>query len=77
MLNILLREGVHQFIFGRFNFQNEEIDDAICNYDHMAKELQIFGKRVCLDPDLVAKATKIPRRGGAMFNSWKTPKIEK
>ena len=29
MLNILLRAGVDRFIFGHFNFQNEEIDDAV------------------------------------------------
>ena len=68
---------MHSFIFGQFNFQNEEIDDAIYSYDHGAMELQIFGKRVHLHPDLVAKATKIPRREGAMLNSWKTPKLEK
>ena len=39
-------------------------------------ELHIFGKRVHLDPDFVAKATKIPQREGAMLNSWKTPKEE-
>ena len=26
MLNILLRAGVDKFIFGQFNFQNEDID---------------------------------------------------
>ena len=29
MLNILLISGVDMFIFGNFNFQNDEIDDAI------------------------------------------------
>ena len=75
MLNILLREGVDRFIFGHFNFQNDEIDDAIYSYDHGAMELQIFGKRVHLDPDLVARATKIPRKGGPMLNSRKIPKL--
>ena len=60
MLNILLRAGVDRFIFGQFHFRSEEIDDAIISYDHGAMELQIFGKRVHLDPDLVAIATKIP-----------------
>ena len=36
MLNILLRAGVHEFVFGWFNFHNEEIDDAIFNYDNGA-----------------------------------------
>ena len=69
MLNILLRAGVDRFIFGHFNFQNEEIDDVIYSYDHGAMELQIFGKRVHLDPDLVSRETKIPQREGAMLNS--------
>lgn len=34
-------------------------------------ELKIFGKIINLDPDLVARAMEIPRRGGAMFNSKK------
>ena len=77
MLNILLRAGVDRFIFGHFNFQNDEIDDAIYSYDHGVVKLHIFGKRVHLDPDLVSKETKIPRREGEMLNSWKTPKEEK
>ena len=60
MLNILLREGVDRFIFGHFNFQNDEIDDAIYSYDHGAMELHIFGNRVHLDPDFVSIVTKIP-----------------
>ena len=76
MLNILLRAGVDRFIFGHFNFQNDEIDDSIYSYDHGAMELHIFGKRVHLDPNLVARATKIPLREGAMLNSWKTHKLE-
>ena len=77
MLNILLRAGVDRFIFGHFNYQNDEIDDAIYGYDHGAMELHIFGKRVHLDPNLVSRETKIPIREGAMLNSWKTPKEEK
>ena len=68
---------MHRFIFQKFNFQNEEINDVICSYDHGAMELQIFGKRVPLDPNLVARETKIPRRGGAKLNSWKSSKLEK
>ena len=60
MLNILLREGVDRFIFGHFNFQNDDIDYAIYSYDHEAMELHIFGKRVHLDPNLVARETKTP-----------------
>ena len=58
MLNIFLR-GVNRFIFGHFNFQNDEIDDAIYSYDLGAMELHIFGKSFHLDPDLVSRATKI------------------
>ena len=32
MLNILLRAGVDMFIFGHFNFQNDEKDDAIYSF---------------------------------------------
>ena len=60
ILNILLRAGVDRFISGHFNFQNDEIDDAIYNYDHGAMELHIFGKRVHLDLNLVSRETKIP-----------------
>ena len=50
------------FIFGHFNFQNDEIDDAIYSYDHGDMELHIFGKRVHLDPDLVSIETKLRSR---------------
>ena len=43
MLNILLR-GVDRFIFGHFNYQNEDIDDAIYSYDHATMEFHIFGR---------------------------------
>ena len=66
-----------QVYFWTFNFQNEVIDDAIYSYDHGAMELHIFWKRFHLDPDLVSRATKIPRREGEMLNSWKTRKLEK
>jgi len=71
------KEKVYGFLFGEFNFVNEEIYEAIYNYDVGAMELTIFVKRVYLDVDLVIKATKIPRRGEAMFNSRKPPKLEK
>ena len=71
MLNIPRRGEVYRFIFGQFVFQNDEIDDAIENYDDKAMELKIFGKSINLDPDLVARATEIPHRGGAIFNSKK------
>ena len=38
---------------------------------------KVFGKRVYLDLDLVARQTRIPCRGGATFDSKKTPKLEK
>ena len=55
---------MHHFIFSQFNFNNEEIDNAISSYDDESKELITFGKRVCMDPDLLLGATKIPCRGG-------------
>ena len=54
---------MHHFLFGQFNFNNEEIDNAISSYDDESKELIIFGRRVCLDPDLFSGAVKIPHRG--------------
>ena len=64
-------------MFGMFNFDNEEINEAILNYDYVNMELRIFGSRVYLNLDLVSQATKIPRRGGDIFSYWKTPKLEK
>ena len=46
------------FIFGHFNFQNNEIEDAIYSYDHGATELHIFQKMVHLDLNLVSMETK-------------------
>ena len=63
MLNVLVRAGVHRFIFCQFNFNNEEIDNAISSYDDESKELIIFGRRVFMDLDLLSSATKIPCRG--------------
>jgi hypothetical protein len=40
----------------------------------MAMELKVFGQRVYLDIDLVARETKIPHKGGETFNSKKTPR---
>ena len=73
MLNILLRVGVHEFVFAQFNFQNEEIDDAICNYGDGAMELPIFGRRVHLDPNLVSRATRIPHKGEQRWLPRKPP----
>ena len=77
MLNVLVRARVHCFLFGHFNFNNEEIDNVISSYDDEFKELIIFGRRVCLDPDLLSGAVKIPRRGGLMLTTKKTLKVEK
>ena len=68
---------MHQFIFGQFNFQNEEIDDSMYSYDHGDMEFQIFGKRVHLDPNLVSRATKIPRRGGGNVKLLENPHARK
>ena len=66
-----------EFLFGMFNFDNEETNEAILNYDVGNMELRIFGKRTYLNPDLVSQATKILFKGGYIFSSWKTPKLEK
>ena len=42
MLNFLVREGVHHFLFGQFNFNNEEIDNPMSSYDDESKELITF-----------------------------------
>ena len=65
------------FFFGQLNFNNEEIDNAISSYDDESKELIIFGRRVCLDPDLLLGATKIPCKVGVMLTTKKTLKVEK
>ena len=54
---------MRRFIFVQFNLNNEEIDNTISSYDDESKEMIIFGRRVCLDPDLLSGATKIPRKG--------------
>ena len=50
---------------------------AIDNYDDIVMELKLFGQSIYLDVDLLARATKIPCRGGATFNSKKYPMVEK
>ena len=77
MLNVLVRAEVHRSLFGQFNFNNEEIDNAISGYDDESKALIIFGRRVCLDHDLLSSATKIPLVGGVMLTTKKTLKVEK
>ena len=72
MLNVLVSARVHCFLFGQFNFNNDEIDNSISSYDDESKELIIFGRRVCMDPDLLSDAAKIPRRGGVMLTTKKT-----
>ena len=57
------------FLFGMFIFDNEEIDEAILNYDVGNMEMRIFGKRVYINLDLVSQATKIPRKWGDIFSS--------
>ena len=77
MLNVLVRAGVHHFLFGLFNFNNEEVYNSISSYIDESKELIIFGRRVCLDPDLLSSAMKIPRGGGGvMLTTKKTLKVE-
>ena len=63
MLNILLR-GVDRFIFGQFNFQNEEIDDGIYSYDHGAMELQILVIRFIYTPIWLPEQPKFHVEGG-------------
>ena len=53
------------------------MDNAISSYDDESKELIIFGRRVCLDPDLLSGAMKIPCSGGVMLTTKKTLKVEK
>ena len=57
-----------------FSYVDEEINEAISKYDAGNMELIIFGKWVYLDPDLVARTTNIPCRGGAILSSRKTPR---
>ena len=77
MLNILRRAEVFDFMFGPFNFENDEINMAIANYDEIAMELKYFSQSVYLDVDFLERETKIPYIGGATFNSKRTPKVKK
>ena len=77
METILRKAEVFDFLWGMFSYVDEEIDEAISKYDAGNTELIIFGKRVYLDPDLVFRATNIPRRGGVILTSRKTPRYEK
>ena len=77
MLNVPVKAGVHRFLFGQFNFNNEEIDNAISSNDDESKELIIFRRRVCMDFDLLSSEMKIPHRGGVMLTTKKTLKVEK
>ena len=77
MLNVMVRAGVHRFLFSQSNFNNEEIDNVISSYDDESKELIIFGRRVCLHPDLLFGAAKIPRREGVMLTTNKNPQSRK
>ena len=60
-----------------FSYVDEEIDEAIFKYDAGNTKFIIFWKQVYLDPDLVSRATNIPRKGGAILSSRKTLKQEK
>ena len=72
METILRKEEVFEFLWGMFSYVDEEIDEAISKYDVGNTKLIIFWKWVYLDPDLVARATNIPRRGRAILSSRKT-----
>ena len=70
---ILRKAEVLEFLWGMFSYVDKEIDEEISKYDAGNTELIIFWKWVYLDPDLVARDTNIPRRGGAILSSRKTP----
>ena len=73
METILRKAEVFKFLWGMFSYVYEEIDEAISKYDVGNTKLIIFEKWVYLDPDLVARATNIPCRGGVILSSRKTP----
>ena len=54
METILRKAGDFDFLWGMFSYVDEEINEAISKYDVGNMELIIFGKRVYLDPNLVA-----------------------
>lgn len=56
---------------------NEEIDDAIFNYDDRTMELLTFGRRIYLDPDLVSRANRIPCKGGRNVDLQENPQARK
>ena len=72
MKTILRKAEVFDFLWGRFSYVDEEIDQEILKYDVGNTKLIIFGKWVYLDPDLVSQATNIPCRGGVILSSRKT-----
>jgi hypothetical protein len=63
MLNFLRRIKVFEFMFGAFNFKNDEINMAIANYDDIAMELKQFVWSIYLDDDLLARQKKIHADG--------------
>ena len=73
METISRKVEVFEFLWGMFSYVDEEIDEAISKYDAGNMKLIIFWKRVYLNPDLVSRATNIPRRGGAILSSRKIP----
>jgi hypothetical protein len=73
MLNILRRAELFDFVFGEFNLQNQEIYDVIVNHGDGAMELKFFGKRVYLDPYLVAKVKKKKIEGEKCLTTRKPP----
>ena len=77
METILRKAEVFNFLWGMFSYVDEEIDEAISKYDAGNTELVIFWKWVYLDHNLVLPAINIPRRGGAILSSRKTPGQEK
>ena len=77
MLNVLVRARVHHFLFGQFNFNNEEIDNAISSYDDESKELIIFGRRVCLDLDLFFRCSKNSTQRGSNVDHQENPQSRK
>ena len=67
METILRKEKVFKFLWGRFSYVDEEIDEAISKYDVGNTELIIFWKRVYLDPDLVPPELQIFHIEGEQF----------
>jgi hypothetical protein len=57
MINILQKEEAYDFIFGKFDFNNEEIDESIFSYDVRVEQLILFGTRVSLFFILIDRVT--------------------